>query len=469
MIRLLALLGVVVPGLILAQGQPTPGPGARGGHSLVYHEQLQKVLLLDGEHNSRNHRPSQIWAWDGARWALLDAGSASGPVARYVGAAVYDSQRQQLVSFGGRVGIWEDPEGDTWTWAGRWNQMADASVGRRVHHALAFDSARGRMVMFGGQPVPTPPGPWATDTWEWDGQAWTRAATEGPLGRVSTMVYDEARREVVLFGGVGASPGPNLPQPLYGDTWVWNGRSWRQASASGPPARTVHALVYDRKAKAVLLYGGRTDPGATTLGDFWQWDGSRWTEIKVDGITPGMRRGHAMAYDASRGRTVLFGGSAVRDSGSTLSADVWEWDGRRWTQVEGPPVAAWPPGWPEFIRVFESGGAKAAIDRFREYGDVYWEAMLITAARQMARPGPQSVDVLPLYLAGLELRPGSAMLLEAIAGVHETRGETAKALEFTRKTLDALPRDSTILATRRARMEEAAKARLQRLGAKSGL
>ena len=37
----------------------------------------------------------------------------------------------------------------------------------RGHHAMAFDSARGRVVLFGGSPR-------TADTWEWDGSDWTR-------------------------------------------------------------------------------------------------------------------------------------------------------------------------------------------------------------------------------------------------------------------------------------------------------
>ena len=85
-------------------------------------------------------------------------------------------------------------------------------------------------------------------------------------------------------------------------------------------------MAFDRQTGRVLLYGG---VGATPFGDLWQWDGAQWTEIPLTGPTPGKRFGHAMAYDAERGRTVLYGGF---QDGKALG-DTWEWDGTQWKQV----------------------------------------------------------------------------------------------------------------------------------------
>jgi hypothetical protein len=44
------------------------------------------------------------------------------------------------------------------------------------------------------------------------------------------MVFDDRRKELVLFGGQGDAPLPGQPQSVFGDTWLWNGRAWRRAS-----------------------------------------------------------------------------------------------------------------------------------------------------------------------------------------------------------------------------------------------
>jgi hypothetical protein len=51
------------------------------------------------------------------------------------------------------------------------------------------------------------------DTWEWNGQAWAQVATGGPTPRRHPgIAYDAARGRVVLFGGFDASGYRN-------DTW----------------------------------------------------------------------------------------------------------------------------------------------------------------------------------------------------------------------------------------------------------
>jgi hypothetical protein len=43
---------------------------------------------------------------------------------------------------------------------------------------------------------------------------------------------------------------------------------------------------------------------------------------------PRPRAGHSMAYDTTRNRTVLFGGTV----GDALVNDTWEWDGQSWRE-----------------------------------------------------------------------------------------------------------------------------------------
>jgi hypothetical protein len=60
----------------------------------------------------------------------------------------------------------------------------------------------------------------------------------------------------------------------------------------------------------------------------------RW--VLIQGISPGPvgRQKHAMAYDAARGQTVLFGGNDVisfRGTNETYG-DTWEFTGASWLQ-----------------------------------------------------------------------------------------------------------------------------------------
>ena len=233
----------------------------------------------------------------------------------------YDTARGRVVLFGGYNGNYLD---DTWEWDGTtWTQRATSGPSPRMHPAMAYDTARGRVVLFGGSN-----GNYLGDTWEWDGTTWTQRATSGPASRYGhAMAYDTARGWVVLFGGYNGN--------YLGDTWEWDGTTWTQRTTLGPFPRMHPAMAYDTARGRVVLCGGVTyfNNHFVVLGDTWEWDGTTWTRPSTS--EPGPRWGHAMAYDTARGRVVLFGGYGLFD---VYLGDTWEWDGTTWTQrvTSGP-------------------------------------------------------------------------------------------------------------------------------------
>lgn len=222
-----------------------------------------------------------------------------------------------------------------------WTQKQDIGPSKRTSHGLAYDQARKRVVLFGGDPGGSP----LADTWEWNGALWTQVADTGPSGRRgSAMAFDPTASRVLLFGGTsGPDAKINVPHLAFGDTWSWDGTEWTQVADTGPSARSAHALAWDDGRKCVVLFGGR--PPATTerlgfpLNDTWEWDGTEWTQVQDVG--PPARSAHAMAFDSTASRVVLFGGA---DSNGAGLNDTWLWDGTNWTQAAetGPdPRAAY--------------------------------------------------------------------------------------------------------------------------------
>ena len=330
-----ALLAVFPVGEAVERAQTLPGP--RIGHSLVYDIDARAVVLLDGYSWIRAVTliepppATEVWQWNGGAWNRRT--HAAGPASRTMGRAVFDAARKRIVWYGGRVGRSETPSSETWEWdSTAWGRIADASAGPNVHIEMAYDAARNKTIRFGGALRNGNGFEWPTDTWEWNGAAWTRIATNGPPGRAAAnMVYDSRRQEIVLFGGQGAAPGQGQEQPVFGDTWIWNGHSWRLASREGPPARAFHAMAFDERAGVVLIHGGNFRE--QVFDDMWAWDGTRWTAIRPRGVGPGARRLHAMTYDAARDRTVMYGGAGPRPGGGTdVFSDTWEWSGAEWTR-----------------------------------------------------------------------------------------------------------------------------------------
>jgi hypothetical protein len=132
------------------------------------------------------------------------------------------------------------------------------------------------------------------------------------------MAYDEARRRIILFGGVSSSP-----YVLHNDTWMWDGTTWTELSppSSPPPMHNARA-TYDPRSQALILYTGVSPIDDGVTGQLWSWDGSTWINL-VSSNEPPQRAYSAIASDISRGKVILFGGGNA--GGPPLLDDTWEW------------------------------------------------------------------------------------------------------------------------------------------------
>ena len=97
-----------------------------------------------------------------------------GPGPRVNSPRTWDDRLQGVVMFGGGTGL-EAPFGaDTWLWDGEWAELrTEAGPSARNGHALAFDTARGVLVLVGG--IDQPGGTQVLDVWELDADGWREA------------------------------------------------------------------------------------------------------------------------------------------------------------------------------------------------------------------------------------------------------------------------------------------------------
>ena len=282
----------------------TIGPSPRQHHAMAY-DSTRHVVVLFGGSDSSSYQ-GDTWEWNGTAWTLK---AATGPSPRNETAMVFDSARGVVVLFGGGQDNNPQTNNDTWEWNGTvWTLRATTGPSARVRHAMAYDSARGVTVLFGGLDASGPGGGLVDkgDTWEWNGTTWTLKATTGPSARESqAMAFDSARGKTVLFGGFNGS--------RLSDTWEWNGTAWTQVGSTGPSGRSDHGLAYQSDCARTILFGGFGDTGRKN--DTWAWNGAQWIQIGSSG--PSARNGHKMAYDGNRRRIVLFGGSSPSVNGET--------------------------------------------------------------------------------------------------------------------------------------------------------
>ncbi len=273
-------------------------------------------------------------------WVNVSLGSG-GPTGRHSAAMTYADlvggppPQDVAVLFGG-FGVRESqppgPLNDTWHWHGAlrtWEQIVPPiSPGPRFGHALAFDAARQKVVLFGGSDE----NGISSETWEYDPAVgnWALVSVVGPSPRrYHAMTYDESIQRVVLFGGEDDGDTPR------NDVWVFEGESanWVEASPSGdvPDGRSEHGFTFDPSIGKSVLYGG-LNIGGQPLSDTRLLQvmpvgpggyAALWSQCADAGGGPGPRFGHALTYDACLGATILFSG--VPDSAvAYVTGDTWQ-------------------------------------------------------------------------------------------------------------------------------------------------
>lgn len=221
----------------------------------------------------------------------------------------------------------------------------------RNAHSMVYDNDRGRILLFGGADASHV----CADTWQWDGatRTWQFVRATGPGPRTfAAFAYDERRHEAILFGGNRILFGAGEQTDTFlADTWRFRNSRWTRVNTAGPGARAEAAIAYDRRRACIVLFGGYRRIGNEThrLGDTWEWNGKRWAKVAAVGPSP--RNGAAMAYDQDRNRVVLFGGPGP-------SNETWEWDGHGWAQLQAGDV----PG--RFNPVMVYDAARHEVVRF---------------------------------------------------------------------------------------------------------
>lgn len=239
--------------------------------------------------------------------------------ASYSASVAFDDARKELIVFGG------DPTGTlsrTWTWNGAMRLRATPSApSRREYPSMAYDSDRKRVVLFGGSAESGP----SSETWAWDGQAWTKLApTQSPPARYySPMTYDRVRKVVLISSGFDN-------QATLRDTWAFDGQTWREETKPAAPIPFAYrsTMFFDENEgvpAAVLL-----DNGLQTCDrmGIWRYRGGSWLRESPAGIGPAVCISGA-SFDAVRKRILVFG--APYD-GNIGTPRIWTFDGA-WQEI----------------------------------------------------------------------------------------------------------------------------------------
>jgi len=288
-------------------------PGARAVSSahMVYDSTNDNVILFGGA-GSGSERKDDTWLYDVSSDVWTQKSPSTKPSPRAGHTMVYDSANEKVVLFGGYDGSLDDETwvydvpGDTWT-----QQNPGTKPAVRKEHGMAYDSANNKVVLFGG----ADDGGARDDTWVYDvaSDTWDqKSPSTKPSARYhSGMAYDPENEKVILFGGTSGTD----------ETWTYDvpTNTWtRKYPTSKPSARATQGMVYDSLNEKVVLFAGID--GSTYCNDTWHYDyaTNNWT-FRNPPSRPPSRRYVGMAYDATNGKSVMFGG----DDGTNRLDDTW--------------------------------------------------------------------------------------------------------------------------------------------------
>jgi hypothetical protein len=206
--------------------------------------------------------------------------------------------------------------------------ITGARPSRRSEHGGIYDPLGERLIFYGGSfAIPVNCSfavahTFETEIWSYDVvcDQWSQItdAGLGPAGRNRHMsVYDSARHRMLLFGG-RYRPGTSGSYTLYQDVWALDleTEKWEAVATTGigPSARVNGAMVYDPTGDRLLLFGGNqnaTGMAYDALSDLWQLDlaTGAWTALQTAGPTPTPRLFTAAIWDDSRQWFAVFGGA----------------------------------------------------------------------------------------------------------------------------------------------------------------
>lgn len=211
-----------------------------------------------------------------------------------------------------------------------------------------------------------------SDAWRFvPGQGFQRIEPKGeppPPAGSRRVAWVESERAAYLYGGYGGEKGREVLQDLYRARVEGESLTIEKIEqVNAPPARSLHAFVYDPPSQTFALFGGFGGSALGVQGDTWTMriEGGKavWTEhVLVESPEP--RYGSFYGYDAESRRMVVFSGARAPTAKDPIraAADTWTLDLSGSTPVwRAIEVEGAPPGRRNGFGVVDPEGGRLLV------------------------------------------------------------------------------------------------------------
>ncbi len=345
------------------------GPLARFSHTAVFDPNTQVSIVFGGQQLNTSTNLNDVWVgttvYSNLSFRQL-APTGAPPAARFGQVATYDATSNRMTTMGGATGGAGTCLKDVWTLQNangqgtpQWTNATPRgnAPSARQYHTAVYDSNANSMIVFGGSNCNSG---YMNDVWILSfangvggTPAWTMLAPSGsppPPREKHTAIYDSTSNTMTIYAGDAA--GAQLS-----DVWILshaNGTggtpTWTQLFPTGtaPLPRTSHCAIYDSTSNRMIIYGGFYL--TATLGDTWALTFPNnvggtpaWVQVKPQGTAPTLGSQSAV-YNSTTNSMNVFGGTSttlklmssdhfftlVNANGVGTTAPKWN--------VDGPPV-----------------------------------------------------------------------------------------------------------------------------------
>jgi hypothetical protein len=265
---------------------PATSPAARAQFAMAYDPALREIVLYGGCTACGSlgfHIVQDTWAFDGTTWRQMT--SLHLPTYEPSPLLSWDTATRTLVllapppgygvnppngdfnSSGGALGRWSWRTAG-WTWDGSppgpplmiqgASFVPEPGSSTMLYYSYQPYSGSCPSIATGFRCGSDPTGLRYSQTWTWDGRAFTREApTVAPV--LAAVVSDPRVGSVVAV--------------TKSQVWIWSGTTW-QVIASNVPPTVFGPAEYDPELGDVVVLGSTTSANPRTVT--WVWDGSTW-------------------------------------------------------------------------------------------------------------------------------------------------------------------------------------------------
>lgn len=213
-------------------------PPGRFNHMMAYISETHQIVLFGGFTSQDRIGDTWIYDIDGNTWTRVDTDVAPSP--RSDAAFCYDPRYGVAILFDG-YGLNDDHPNDTWVFnvtSHHWTRKSpEASPKPQYGHYMVFDTVNQKAIMYGGH--------WSygggahgysDGVWTYDYQTdtWTKVddATALPSRYWHSLAYDSDRGKMVVFGGSGEK---QTASTTHGSTTTRQTRGRRSTSQCTHP------------------------------------------------------------------------------------------------------------------------------------------------------------------------------------------------------------------------------------------